>query len=49
LEEEEEELASQGTDFEGEKGNGALDSATINSAGSGPKPGINVQPIFFPN
>jgi hypothetical protein len=46
--EEEDELANQSTDFEGEKGTGIFDSATINSASSGPKPGTDVTPVLFP-
>ncbi|KAJ1696086.1 hypothetical protein LUZ63_004598 [Rhynchospora breviuscula] len=40
LEEEEDESINQGTDFEGEKGTSGLDSATVNSAGSGAKPAL---------
>ncbi|KAF3328761.1 E2F transcription factor-like E2FE isoform X3 [Carex littledalei] len=40
LEEEDDELLNQGTNFEGEKGTGLLDSTPINSAGYGPKPGV---------
>lgn len=39
MEEEDDELPNQGTDIEGEKGTGLLDSTLINSANSGPKPG----------
>ncbi|XP_078174324.1 DP-E2F-like 2 isoform X2 [Carex rostrata] len=41
LEEEDDELPNQGTDIEGEKGTGLLDSTLVNSANSGPKPALD--------